>query len=394
MIFIKLSNSTFIVLILLCFITFFPVNSSAYFDTLSENNNNTITIGQWDSLASNDSIIKIINDEAGWVEGNEIHDEYLFDLIFEDYDPVNPEEATINPLYEDYTINEIIETVELIESFTDSFLTVDESGNPVYPHYLTVNPVELDIEENLKPGKIGLVAGESMQINQVLNTADATSVSPNAWLPIMISLTIESPEGYDLSDFAIELLIDGKPFASEDPMSYRYVLYDRNSVTAKNRAQSNTIDIKSFNNPITQSTNYLSKVLTKNGDGYYPTFYKHQLNKPNFTGSWHRIVGPNYYIGEAESWDINHHQTYYPYKKDTENNGMILNGMPGGSIGELRIEIPRRNPQDTLVIPMTINISRGLEVDENGNVLSVQKTDEILPTVKLKIVRNAPLWGK
>jgi hypothetical protein len=68
--------------------------------------------------------------------------------------------------------------------------------------------------------------------------------------------------------------------------------------------------------------------------------------------------------------------------------------MPGGSIGELRIEIPRRNPQDTLVIPLTINISRGLEVDENGNVLSVQKTDEILPTVKLKIVRNAPLWGK
>ena len=378
---VKFKNYRKIIIILLFFsvIILFPVESSAYFDKFQFNNPGNATIGDWSKEASNTNIIEEIKKEAVWIDDKNIDDDYLVDLIFDNYDPENPEDAQINPLYNQYTtMDEIKEVISLIKEFTESFLEVN-GGEPVFKPYVEVVPVDLNITSALLPG-------ENTQIYQVLQTADATSESPNGWIPIMLSLSIESTEGYDLSDFAVELLIDGNAFALTNPMSYRYVLYDAYSGGAKNRVQSDRISVSSFNKKVTNEIIYNTRIKEKVNNVYNDIMYKHKLTVPTIGGNWNRITGPNYYLGEPINTQTNH-QTFYGVKNDSFREGMVLNGSSDGKQVEMRVEIPNRNPQDTYVIPIVINISRGLRTDENPN-----STDPVLPNVKIKVVKGSHLW--
>lgn len=376
-----------------------PSKSSAHFDKLAREKIYTLTIGEWAYYGQPNDIVEIIKEEQGWVDDNDYYNDYLFDLIFIPKDPNNPEHEDLDPIYKDYvevkefyqnyTIPEIVEIVDLLKDFTDAFLTdKDEDGNPIYPDGLSVTPVELELGE-------GLLPGQSKQINQVFHTANSTGQHPNAWIPLMISLSIEAPEGYDefdISDFAIELLIDGNPFAESNPMTYRYVLWDKYSGSSKNRLQSNQIKINSFNYAITDTIYYNNEIRRKVGSTYTPVIYRHKLTKPTLYGNWNRFpIGPNYYLGAPTGG--NNHQTYHPFSPDSRS-GMILNGTADGKQTEIRLEIPQRNPQDTYAIPIVVNISRGLELDENLNPLELQKQDSVLPVVKIKIVSGSFLWAE
>ena len=74
--------------------------------------------------------------------------------------------------------------------------------------------------------------------------------------------------------------------------------------------------------------------------------------------------------------------------------GLILIGKSNGLISELRIDIPERRARtgDSIpIIPLAIVISRGLELDANGNPLPEQSSAMIPPQIKLRVIEGT-VW--
>lgn len=384
----KKFRNLLIILFMITSLYIIPAISTATFDHLNYTDDIEMSIGDWMKVANPSDIVQIIDNESDWDpfdNDNEIFD-YLIDLIFENYDPNDSNNNVLNPLYEDYTLSEVKEVIDLINDFTTDFLVIDpDTGMPVYPDFVEVEPIPLNIPTPLLPGEV-------RQINQVVSTADIVG-SNNAWIPITIIVSIEAPKnapsGFDISDFNVELLFDSNAFDDVNPLRYRYVLHDANSNAAKNRV-SGDFNVSSFNNELTSSLNYDFEVYHKNNNSHTSVFYRHQLEKPVLSGKWNRLMGPNYYLGLADNSGTTH-QTFYPYKSQNKL-GLTVNGTLDGLPSEIRMDIPNRNPNDCFVIPFNINISRGLKLDINSNVLENQDTTPILPLVKVKVVKGTFLW--
>lgn len=68
--------------------------------------------------------------------------DYLQEILFEE----NEEgEQQLDEIFADYTLGEIIETIDLIIEFTEAFLVFDKDNNPVFPNPQLVDAVNIDL---------------------------------------------------------------------------------------------------------------------------------------------------------------------------------------------------------------------------------------------------------
>jgi hypothetical protein len=373
--------------------------SLSFFDSFYKTSN-SVTIGEWTSgPASPGSIIDYVNNNDITIPnpnpGQEDIDisNYISSIIFNDV--VKDEEGNIlsgiiDPLYEDYTINEIIEAISLIKNFTDNFLVIDSNGNPQFPVNTTVETIDVGLNEILEPG-------QSLQLNKVFQTADLQGSQD--WTPITLQLTIESPVGTDssrtdMSDYVIEVLADGKPFANTNPFTYKY-LYNDMSAYDTYVAQSSGVNF--VKNEINSVTSFVTKIYRNNGTSFVPVNYQHTFTKPTFSGSWNRFnVGPNIYVDAPVGQHGSPIGAQQLFKKDSPATrlGLILIGKPNGYKAEILLDIYNRIPANgnsLPVIPLILVVSRGLRLDANGNGAPNQSTSMVQPIIKMRVVKGQ-IW--
>ena len=97
-------------------------------------------------------------------------------------------------------------------------MVFDEDNNPVFPNPSLVSAIDIDFGGALNPG-------EHRIVHKVLQTAN---LSANQWWsPFALQLTMEAPDGADISDYVIEVLIDASPFDEDAPFSYNYLIVIR-----------------------------------------------------------------------------------------------------------------------------------------------------------------------
>ncbi|MDD4077501.1 MAG: hypothetical protein PHT03_05945, partial [Bacilli bacterium] len=77
-----------------------------------------------------------------------------------------------------------------------------------------------------------------------------------------------------------------------------------------------------------------------------------------------------------------------------KRTGLILIGKANGTKVELKLDIPHRRPRtgnSVPIIPLIIVVSRGLELDLNGNPLSIQSDLMIEPVITLRVIEGS-IW--
>lgn len=350
----------------------------SYFDKMSINYSGVIQIGSWSKEPPQpEDVMEYIEDAYPEM------DDYLINLIGDvDQDGT----FVIDPLYEEYSYEELKETVDLLKDFTDYFLTYDENGNAVFPEKTTVQPVELTNINSLLPG-------QHQKINQVIQTAN--NANTNYYSPITFQLTMIAPDGEDISDFAVEILFDSNPFAISSPFSYNYRLIDPISWN-NNRASGSVSASSNHLVNISDSIDFSSKAYHLINNNWRPITYHHNYEKPTFSGSWCRLpVGPNYYLNKPESSTDGLRQQFVNEKKPKNREGLILMGKTDGTVSEMRIDIPIRNPRNgnsLPVIPIILVLSRGIAYDQNGNILPNQATTYITPIISIKVIEGQ-VWS-
>ena len=76
--------------------------------------------------------------------------------------------------------------------------------------------------------------------------------------------------------------------------------------------------------------------------------------------------------------------------------GLVLIGKANGTRSELRIDIPERNPRNgdsVPLMPVAIVVSRGLELDGNGNPLPTQSDLMIEPLITMRVIEGQVWTG-
>lgn len=344
----------------------------SYFDKMSINYSGVIQIGSWSKEPPKPEDVKeYIKDIYPEM------DDYLIDLIGD----VNQDGTIIiDPLYEEYSYQELKETVDLLKDFTENFLTLDQDGNPIFPTNTTVQSVDL-------PNINSLMPGQHQKINQVIQTANYAENNSNT--PITLQITMKSPNGEDISDFALEILFDSNPFAINAPFSYNYSLRDSISWSeevSKGGVSENNNQLVTVNNNIQFSTTGY-KMINNN---WQTVNYQHYYDKPSFAGNWTRLpIGPNYYLSEPQNSKDGLRQQFLKEKPKTQT-GLILMGKADETISEIRIDIPFRNPRNSNslpVIPIILILSRGNAYDQYGNLLT-PATSEVIPIISMRIVEG------
>jgi hypothetical protein len=346
----------------------------------------TIPIGEWfesDAIVKAEYLGKYLDEINTTIKlNNENIDikEYLQSLLYEKDEYNNIDPTNINYLYENYTMEEIVITIDLMKDFTQNFLIVDEvTKEIVYPIDCIVTPIALKINQ-------GLLPGEYLELNQIILAANV-SKSTSILDPIMISITIESEINVDLSDFAVEAIIDSTPYDITQPFTYSYLL-DSNNVFDSKAIGINLY----FNNnliEVFEDIEFNTKAYNSNSN---LKFYQHRLRKPTFTGSWCRFpYGPNYYLNKPNKQNIHEFIIDNPFVRQ----GMILQGKPNGDTAELRFTLNQRHSVDgngTPALPMILSITRGLELDSLLTPLPIQDSKRITPIVKIMVLQGF-IWS-
>lgn len=366
-------------------------DSFSFFDSFYKISSN-VTIGEWPTgPATKEKIIDLINRSIISIpnpdptKGDINLEDYVSSILFKDVvrdSEGNIVSGTVDPLYASYTMKDVAETIELIKEFTDSFLVFDDSGNPVFPASTTVQTINVDLNQELTPGT-------SIQLNKVLQTANFANNFQNA--PILTQLTIESPvldgngRRANMSDYAVELLIDGLPFSDTNPFKYSYDFRDS---SAKKDSIVSVKNIDFLKNPINNTTSFNTRVYRTDISSY--ANYLHTYTKPTFPGSWNRFnIGPNISIGPiADSKDsakgIGPQQLFQIDSPNTRS-GLILLGKPNGLKSEIVTDITFRNSDDGGSIPMVplmFVVSRGLWVNSLNESMPNQSTITTQPDRK------------
>lgn len=367
-----------VILSLLIFINIFVVLqvSYAFFGNLDSTSNSIIKIGNWLYYIPEPDNVKEYVEEIRYPE-----DEEIANYVLETLGDVNGDEFVIDDTFKDYTMSEIIEIVDLIEEFTQNFLE-NNNGNMVFPNSATVQPVDLNNVGKFAPGDVQFIK----HVFQTANYANTTD-----WTPITFQLILESPEGYDLSDFSIEIVPDFSPFAQKNPFAYDYMYNDYSRNYYKTVHQSTISANKLSNLPLMGNVEYVNRAF--NVDRNQELRFLHQYSAPDMTGEWKRFPeGANLFFDRPKTgghWS-GLKQQFYLENDPQKKAGMTLSGRTDGTKVEIMFNLNQRIPRSSNslpVIPMLIIISRGIEVDNNKNPLT-QRTDLITPTIKFRVVEG------
>lgn len=381
----RIYYTNFLILLLLIYIVCSITITFAYFDRLSHQNLGSISIGDWIDLAApatSENIEELIeNIDTGLITGcnckfvnKEAVNNYLEEILFEE----NEEgEEILSPLFEDYTVGEMVDVINSIRKFIANFLVLDENNNLVYPDPEGVMPMEVVYNWGLLPGEHKQVMGYLVLGNLAGGGTDK---------PVMLAISMENASSVqedDLADFSIEVLIDQTPFVTQYPFPYAMTLRDReawNDPILKN-------NIKNYQTliPINDIQEYSTFVYRDIGNGNYQLKeYWHSYMRPNLHGNFRRFpIGLNYYLGKPKNSKNGIQQLFE--KDNSVRPGFILSGKANGRKVEARVDIDdRRGSGDNLtIIPFVIVLSRGIEVG-----LANQKTDIIAPKIKIAVING------
>lgn len=373
------------ILLFVCSLTFVTQLSFSYFDNLSSHDEIDVNIGKWINLN-----FPVNADDI--VEYCEEHHIELSDYLLNIIGTFNNEnkDLLLDNIFNDYTNGNLIETVELINDFTNHFLKTNADGDPILdkdgnPEFLPANqvePIQLIPNMNLMPG-------EHFIFNEIIQTAQYTNTT--WWSTLTLEISIESEHGEDISDYAIEVLFDKQVFNENNPFAYNYRLVDKISYN-DTRADGSVKENKNNLINVVDNVEFKTEVYKNINKKYISTLYSHIYNKPNFPGNWTRLpFGPNYYISEPRQSDQGLQQQFI--SRNTRQ-GMILMGKPNGSKVDLRIHLSDRNPryEDGMpLIPISLVLTRGLQLDNKGKPLPNQSTIEVNPIIKIKVL-NSDVW--
>ena len=340
------------ILIMFLFITLFIMQTSyALFDDTISYNPIFIQVGQWTIPATVSNVTNAINDAYS---DNPNLQNYLNDLFFVDNGGV----TELDPVFSNYTLEEINETMENVELFSSNFLTFT-NGSPSFKTSgitpITYSPAALN-------------PGEHLFIHQLLLTP---TVGLNQSLFLSVKIFSDKNNGIanenNISDYSVEILVDKNALAPSSPYEYSYYYYREGSTkelaTSKIQAQKNILAPHTL---IQYNTTVINSGVT--------TLYAQSYGNPAFTGVWCRHpIGPRISLATPATWTVN---------KTFEDPGLYAPGSGDGSFLQMVTQFTTmRNPYMTVpkVIPLTLVLSRG--VSNNGTNLPLTNVPKIEITV-------------
>lgn len=350
--------------------------SYGYFDNLQGSRSSTILIGDWLNNVPNAEDVEQYVKEIIFPE-----DENLADYVLETIGEYVDGEYVVDEVFSDYSMQELVEIVDLINEFTDTFLDYND-GDVTFPN-IKVDPIPIDLNESFNPGSV-------KYIKKVIQTAEYANTTD--WAPITFQLVLSAPEGVDISDFSVEVIFDATPLAIVNPFAYDYILKDpyRNyySMFGQQTVSSNV----NSNLPLMGEVSYINRAYSVNQNKFLR--FKHEYFAPSQTGEWKRFpIGPNLYFNKPATGGLwaGMRQQFELESVPNKQVGMTLSGRNDGGVVEILFNMNARRPRtegSLPVIPVTIIISRAMEVNENGEVLSTQRTNPIIPDVKFRVVKG------
>lgn len=306
---------------------------------------NFFKVGLWDYLY----------DELGVTE--EGVNDYI-DLIYPEDDPLNDfikdsifdEDGELLPIFDDYTMGDILDLIDIIDDFQDQFMSVDPDGNG------TLNPAH---NPYVFPAEVvgTFVPGESRIIPFVIHTGDLGDAST-----FEILLTIKRPGSTSIQDFAAEILFDQNVFEATNSFTY--------TTQVANLSGTQSYTHLAYRPHTTFTTKYKPTLFGSE------TTYTHSLATPDTPGNWSRFyLGPNYYTQSLLG-------LFGSVTRDTpaDREGAILVGRSETN-ASITIRISNRNYSGTdthPIIPIFIHLSRGTP---GTNSTAYQ------PTVEFSIIR-------
>ncbi len=352
-----------------------------YFDVLSNESGLNLSIGDWDLETDAIEYLNNRSPEITGTDGSVVNYlDYVADIIWSDavYNGAGDlVSGSIRPQYASYPPEEIKRIIDTIISYTDNFLTADDSGDIVFPERLSVTQIELPFDAFLSPG-------ESAQFSASLLAADL--YDDVYWSPIMYSISIEGADGANISDFALELL-----YAAEyaGRFGYQYLIKDSTSYNV-NRAQGRIS--ANDNSPYYVTSEQFTDIYAYelSGSSYSKATYRHYINEPMY-GEWSRFTeGAMLYLDKPSGSPIGSQQQINSNKTKI---GLSLIGKANGTASELRIGFFDRGRTGDLIknIPLIINLSRGVMLDGNGNPLDYSAA-ATKPVIKIRLV-SGDIWG-
>lgn len=381
--------ATFVALILISAFTVTAVGTTlGYWDTLSGSAYNLIYAGSW--------------------RGTKTVADAIYDTIFNKWH--KDENGTVvvdeeNPVYKDYTDAEMEETIEILEEFFENFLKINpDTGETSFPDRADVQYVDVDVPKALLPG-------DSVQISKLIEFSNFSQEI--YWSPVLISLGLEGEDGQDVSDFMIEILVD---YAAVEQFQYTYIFDDKELAFVRSGGEANVSQgtATAYKNSYSavDSTVYTDVSVNKFNGQYNNSLpltsavtYRHALNPITKTGQYGRFpTGAKVLVDTYTQQWING-QPYYmqELKAFGSTTGLSLVGKPNGYRNEMRVSFEHRiplvleydsnnNPVYQSSLPIIINVSRGLKLDESGNPAADQSTDAVVPVIDFKVVQGQ-VWN-
>lgn len=365
----KKTIQKFLVTIMLLIFAFFFMmpKSLSYFDQVNNQKNESVQIGEWVDL--NAPITPGIIDEYVGASDTIIYAQnqqqdvdiafYIEQLLY----GANTNE--VNPTFSGYTVGEMVELVDAIKEFSANFL-VFNGTNVSYPPTGTADFVDLDFSKNLLPG-------EYHNIRNVMQLADLAAAGGNSG-PITITFSIEAPAGVDISDYAVELLIDRSPFSVNRPFAYDWRFLDDATLRNTGNRNANNVSLTTLMSSVLFNTRTL--IASQN------TTYRHTYDVSGVTGNWARFpAGPNVYLNG----------TNITVENPNTRVGMVLVGQTNGGVSTLEVNITQRSYLDTSslrIVPLVLSVSRGLAVSGSGDILLNQRSSEVYPVIRFKVERS------
>lgn len=370
-----------------------------------------VTYGYWDTISGRGGV-NLNTGEWGNKEIDKSFEDFINDNLYNDWTKDENGNLIIkerNPVYENYTEEELKEAVDILEEFYENFLeTATENGKTItkFPDRATVSYVDIDMPDYIAPG-------EKVQIAKII---DFSNFSQDIyWAPVLISMAIEQTEGLDISDYMIEILPDYNAMQS---FKYSYLYVDREMGFYNNYegnfAQGDaqvTVSESLYLKPGAYTDITVNKLNGKfdNSDIYRgpvpltdSVTYRHRISVTGKTGNYGRLPsGLKPTINTPIMlWDNSGKSFYTQYMGTVgESEGLFTIGKQNGKRSELRMSFDSRvpivighdtngNPVYQSSIPVIINISRGVQVDGNGVELAQQNASTAVPTIKFKIVQG------
>ncbi len=360
-----------------------------------------VTYGFWDTLSGAGNV----NLNTGEWHKNKSTSDFVNDTLFNDWTRNEDGETVViekNPVYENYTREELEEAADILEEFYENFLgKAVENGveKTYYPDRASVRYVDIKLPDSID-------AGESVQISKIIEFSNFSQEV--YWSPILISIALEHSGGADISDYMVEILPD---YAAMQSFQYTYLYIDRERAYYDGGEGSFA---QGSANVSVQSGLYLTSdaytditVNRLNGEfsGDVPlssaVTYRHTLKLPTKTGSYGRLPAAKVLsVNKPEiKWKDNKSHYAQMLAANGDGAGAYIIGKANGMRSELRLSFDSRvpivigstqggTPVYQSSVPVIINISRALRVDSQGRALAEQNTSAAVPNIKFKIVQG------